>query len=160
GKQPARRHDPGGDEADHPAQAGFDVGDHADRDCDHDAGGVADDEGHQHAEGIAVAVDDPGIEPGIEPGLDPRFDLDLAAALDFALQLAGEADAIALRHYRSSPEAAVKQDGTLVTAADREVEAVLRERLHARYPSHAILGEEAGFVAGASSGASSAGAGG
>jgi len=35
-----------------------------------------------------------------------------------------------------------------VTAADREVEEVLRQRLRARYPSHGVLGEEAGLAGG------------
>ena len=41
-----------------------------------------------------------------------------------------------------------KADGTLVTRADRAVEARLRERIAERFPAHAILGEEQGYTAG------------
>ena len=68
--------------------------------------------------------------------------------LAFALELADEADAIALRFFSSSPEVFTKQDGTLVTRADREIEEALRNRIAQRFPTHAILGEEAGLQQG------------
>lgn len=65
--------------------------------------------------------------------------------LAFALALADEADAIALRFFRQDPQVATKADGTLVTEADHEIERTLRARLQRRFPDHAVLGEEAGM---------------
>jgi histidinol-phosphatase len=70
--------------------------------------------------------------------------MDLAALRDFALQLADEADAIALDHFGGPVPALIKPDGSPVTAADKAVEATLRARIAAAYPDHAILGEEEG----------------
>ena len=55
------------------------------------------------------------------------------------------ADDIAMRYFSRSPEVFTKQDGTLVTQADREIETALRERLVERFPAHAVLGEEEGL---------------
>ena len=67
-----------------------------------------------------------------------------ADILAFALELADAADAIALRDYRGEHAVERKADGTYVTPADREIEALLRERIAERYPAHAVLGEEQG----------------
>ena len=48
------------------------------------------------------------------------------------------------RRFRSSLSIDTKPDSTPVTDVDREVEAVLRDRIGAAYPSHGILGEEYG----------------
>ena len=64
--------------------------------------------------------------------------------LAFALELADAADAVAMRDYRTAHAIERKADGTFVTPADREIEALLRERIAERYPAHAILGEEEG----------------
>ncbi len=48
---------------------------------------------------------------------------------------------IALRYY-NVVEAERKPDKSFVTAADVEIEALLRERIIAAYPDHGILGEE------------------
>ncbi|MGE3962255.1 MAG: inositol monophosphatase [Dehalococcoidia bacterium] len=74
---------------------------------------------------------------------------DLRGLLAFALEMADEADRIALGYYRGELGTTEKADGTLVTLADRAVEARLRELLARRYPDHAILGEEQGYTAGA-----------
>ncbi|MQC18585.1 MAG: histidinol-phosphatase [Chloroflexi bacterium] len=74
---------------------------------------------------------------------------DLRELLSFALDLADEADALAMSYYRGDLGTAAKADGSLVTRADRAVEALLRERLSARHPDDAILGEEEGYAAGA-----------
>ena len=74
---------------------------------------------------------------------------DLRALLAFALDLADEADRISLSFYRGELGTSEKADGTLVTLADRAVEARLRELLAERHPEHAILGEEEGDTAGA-----------
>ena len=77
-----------------------------------------------------------------------------ADLLAFALALADEADAVALRRYRDpAARAERKADGTFVTPADREIEALVRERIAARFPGHAVLGEEAGEEAGEGGGA-------
>ena len=72
-----------------------------------------------------------------------------ADILAFALELADAADAIAMRDYRGEHAVERKADGTFVTPADREIEALLRERIVERYPAHAILGEEEGGDEGA-----------
>lgn len=73
---------------------------------------------------------------------------DIPSLLSFALDLAREADEITMRYFRRSLEVLVKDDGTLVTAADREAERHLRDRIRTRYPSHSILGEEEGWSVG------------
>jgi histidinol-phosphatase len=76
---------------------------------------------------------------------------ELDAWLEFALGVAAEADAIALRGFRSGIETTAKADGTFVTEADRAIERLIRERITDRYPDHGIVGEEEeAFQAGAS----------
>ena len=58
--------------------------------------------------------------------------------------LVRDAGAIARRHFRRV-EAEFKGDGSPVSAADREVEALLVEGLRARFPDDAVLGEESGL---------------
>ena len=64
-------------------------------------------------------------------------------ALGFALELASLAEREILTRFRT---AAVerKTDGTVVTEADRRAEHVMRDRIAARFPDDAILGEEHG----------------
>jgi histidinol-phosphatase len=66
--------------------------------------------------------------------------------LALALALADDADALALPAFDRGADAVAKADGTPVTAADRDVERALRERLAAARPGDAILGEELGEV--------------
>lgn len=66
--------------------------------------------------------------------------------LDLARELADIASSIALRYFARNPETSVKQDGTLVTIADREIEQNIRDRLSAVRPHHAVLGEEEGMI--------------
>ena len=68
----------------------------------------------------------------------------------FLLELAPRAAAIALPYFRRPLRVEDKGAGRFdpVTAADREVEALLREAISARFPDHAILGEEFGSKAG------------
>ena len=65
---------------------------------------------------------------------------------DFLLELAPQAAALALRYFRQplavENKASIRFDP--VTAADREVEQLLRQSILARYPAHTILGEEFG----------------
>jgi len=67
----------------------------------------------------------------------------LSSELDLALDLARTAEAEILPRFRTVT-ATRKLDGTEVTEADREAERVMRERLSAERPSHAVLGEEFG----------------
>ncbi|MBT5772907.1 MAG: histidinol-phosphatase [Dehalococcoidia bacterium] len=71
---------------------------------------------------------------------------DTASMLQFALDLADEADEISMRYYRGELGTEQKRDGSLVTLADKEVEAHLRARIEGRFPEHAILGEEEGLT--------------
>jgi len=70
--------------------------------------------------------------------------LDLAALRDAAGALTDESDALGLRHFARGVTATAKADGSPVTAADTEIEALLRRRLAAAFPDHAVLGEEEG----------------
>ncbi len=64
--------------------------------------------------------------------------------LELALTLADEADALTMRHFRTSFTVRTKADRTPVTEVDEGVERLLSERLaHAR-PDDAIVGEEFG----------------
>jgi histidinol-phosphatase len=65
------------------------------------------------------------------------------AALEFALELVRLAEREILPRFR---KAAVerKPDGTVVTEADRKAEQAMRERIAARFPADAVLGEEHG----------------
>ncbi len=69
---------------------------------------------------------------------------DLQTWLEFALELADEADQIALHFYRREATATRKSDGSFVTEGDTRIEAMLRERILARHPEHRITGEEYG----------------
>ena len=68
--------------------------------------------------------------------------------LAFALEFCDQADRIALRHFRRDHAVTTKPDRSLVTEADTEIEKSFRERLEATFPSHGVLGEELGRVAG------------
>lgn len=68
---------------------------------------------------------------------DPRIPL--------LLDLAGRAATCALRHYQSQAlEVATKADDSPVTAADREIEALLRGEIRRDFPNDGVLGEEHG----------------
>ncbi|HWW59871.1 MAG TPA: inositol monophosphatase family protein [Thermoanaerobaculia bacterium] len=67
------------------------------------------------------------------------------ADLSLALRLAGAADAITMRHFRSASLAVrTKVDMTPVSEADEETERALREILAAERPGDGIVGEEFG----------------
>jgi histidinol-phosphatase len=65
--------------------------------------------------------------------------------LHFALDLAGIAQREILPRYRSAAVSR-KADGSEVTEADRNAEAAIRAAIAARYPQHAVLGEEFGLT--------------
>jgi histidinol-phosphatase len=65
--------------------------------------------------------------------------------LPFLEQLADQADAIALRHFRSAGLTAEwKSDRSPVTLADRGIEEAVRDSVRRRHPELGILGEEEG----------------
>ena len=63
--------------------------------------------------------------------------------LDLVHGWAVEAGAIALRYF-NVVEARIKADRSVVTAADEEIEVLLRERIVGSFPDHRIIGEEQG----------------
>jgi histidinol-phosphatase len=70
-----------------------------------------------------------------------RLERELA---DFAHRLLDETDSLALGHFDAGVSASLKADRTLVTRADTEVEAAIRERIADRFPDHGLTGEEFG----------------
>ncbi|MEP6469820.1 MAG: inositol monophosphatase family protein [Chloroflexota bacterium] len=66
----------------------------------------------------------------------------------FALDLLDETDALALRHLATGLTVSSKPDATLVTQADTEIEALIRQRIQDAFPSHGIVGEELGTATG------------
>ncbi|HJT97090.1 MAG TPA: inositol monophosphatase family protein [Rhodanobacteraceae bacterium] len=74
--------------------------------------------------------------------MSPDF---LADALDAAQRAADAAEAITLPRYRARDfSVETKADATPVTEADRAAEAAIRRVLRARFPEHALYGEEEG----------------
>jgi histidinol-phosphatase len=71
--------------------------------------------------------------------------------LERALAWTDEADAEAMRHFRRDLEITAKPDRSLVTQADKAIEARLRERILDAYPSHGLVGEEYGTESGEAS---------
>ncbi len=62
----------------------------------------------------------------------------------FATEIALGAGDITLKYFGGVVDHDAKGDGSPVTVADREAEALLRSRIERRYPDHSILGEEYG----------------
>lgn len=62
----------------------------------------------------------------------------------FALRLADAAGAVSMQYFRRVLDVEHKADHSPVTIADRAVEATMRERIEAKYPTHGIFGEEHG----------------
>jgi histidinol-phosphatase len=68
----------------------------------------------------------------------------LRSYLDFAVETAYLAGRLTLGCFQTGLEPEVKADASPVTAADRAAEVLIRQRIEARYPQHAIVGEEFG----------------
>lgn len=64
--------------------------------------------------------------------------------LTLALEICEKAGAIAMRHLSSGVESRLKDDGTPVTAADKECERLIRDAIQSVFPADDILGEEEG----------------
>lgn len=71
--------------------------------------------------------------------------------LDFAVQTAYEAGRLTFGYFRAEMRHDFKPDDSPVTVADREAEQLIRQKIGARHPGHAILGEEYGVEEGAKS---------
>lgn len=81
--------------------------------------------------------------------LPPAAGTEMAAWLETAMAACDEADAIALRHFRTHLHIEEKPDRSFVTQADTAVETAIRARLTAAFPSHGLVGEEHGVQEGA-----------
>jgi len=75
---------------------------------------------------------------------------DLQAIVDTARAAADAASAASLSFFRSGIRVETKPDRTPVTEADRAAEAAIFAVIRARFPEHALLGEETGEHAGSS----------
>jgi histidinol-phosphatase len=64
--------------------------------------------------------------------------------LEFAVDTVYQAGRLTLGYFRQGISVDMKGDDSPVTAADREAEGLIRRRIEARYPQHAIVGEEFG----------------
>jgi len=64
--------------------------------------------------------------------------------LAFALQVALDAGRVVMEHYQTGVAVELKADQSPVTLADRGAEQLIRSAITARYPDHAIVGEEYG----------------
>jgi myo-inositol-1(or 4)-monophosphatase len=82
----------------------------------------------------------------------PTTDASISERLRFARTLAREAGALALRYFRRDLDfiAVAKGPQDWVSAADRDVESLIRDRLASAFPGDAMLGEEAGGTLGES----------
>jgi len=60
-------------------------------------------------------------------------------------EIAREAGALLIHYFHQHLKIEYKGDADLVTAADRAAEALIRDRILARWPSHDVLGEEQGL---------------
>jgi myo-inositol-1(or 4)-monophosphatase len=71
---------------------------------------------------------------------------DRQARYDAAIAVAREAGAVALRHFRHRGDLTIESKGQqdLVSEADRETEAVIKDRLSALFPDDGFVGEESG----------------
>ncbi len=61
-------------------------------------------------------------------------------------EIAREAGALLMEYFRQRVQIEYKGDVDLVTVADRKSEALILERIRARWPSHDVLAEEGGRV--------------
>ena len=68
----------------------------------------------------------------------------LTEFIDFAVETAWLAGRQTLAHYQTGVAIERKADRSVVTIADRAAEQLIRQRITARFPDHAIVGEEFG----------------
>lgn len=68
----------------------------------------------------------------------------LQSYLEFATETAWRAGQLTLGYFQNGDRPDFKADDSPVTVADRKAEALIRQRIEACYPGHAITGEEFG----------------
>ena len=66
----------------------------------------------------------------------------LEVYLDFAKEIAWEAGKLTLGYFQADVRPEWKEDDSPVTVADRNAEELIRKRIEAKFPDHAIFGEE------------------
>lgn len=71
--------------------------------------------------------------------------MNLTPYLDFATETAYLAGRLTLGYFRTGVRPDFKADDSPVTVADRASEQLIRQRIEARFPGHAIVGEEFGI---------------
>ncbi len=69
----------------------------------------------------------------------------LRTYMDFAAETAYHAGRLTLGYFGRDVQPEFKEDDSPVTVADREAEALVRRRVEAKFPEHAVLGEEGGL---------------
>ena len=62
--------------------------------------------------------------------------------IDFAHELADKAGEILRKYFRKTTETKLKNDLSVVSVADSEVELILRSLIENKFPDHGIIGEE------------------
>lgn len=85
--------------------------------------------------------------PAWSSGFRRGTDAELRGWVQTALAWCDEADAIAMRTFRRDVAVERKPDRSFVTAADRGIEQLLRERIAEKFPKHGVVGEEFGTEA-------------
>lgn len=72
----------------------------------------------------------------------------LRELLDVATEAARLGGTHTLRYFNQNVNVELKSDNSPVTRADREAEVIVKDYLLSRFPTHSVLGEEHGTVAG------------
>lgn len=76
--------------------------------------------------------------------------VDIQSRFELAKQIARDAGALAFKHFKARDRLVIESKATLhdvVSAADREVEELIRYRIAAGFPEDGMLGEEYGLAA-------------
>jgi inositol-phosphate phosphatase/L-galactose 1-phosphate phosphatase/histidinol-phosphatase len=72
------------------------------------------------------------------------FDTLHADHIGLALDMSVTARKIALKYFRNNTDIQSKVDGSPVTLADTEIEAMMKDKLNHFFPGHGVIGEETG----------------
>jgi histidinol-phosphatase len=95
-----------------------------------------------------TTADEASYGPAWSAGRRRVADEELEAWLGLALQIADEADDLALGGFRQDLHISTKPDHSLVTQVDEAIERHVRDRLLRAFPEHGFVGEELGEAAG------------
>jgi myo-inositol-1(or 4)-monophosphatase len=90
-------------------------------------------------------------ERGRQGKMTVHISVDIQSRFDLARQMARDAGALALKHFEARDRLVIESKTTLhdvVSAADREVEELIRSRIAAAFPGDGMLGEEYGLASG------------